>query len=255
MNRNFLNTFLLIQSLEMQAIATSQTLPLFSSIGTARKLSKSSISHFDQAIKHLRLILANGKAVQLYSNEFGKQFAIGSSALTALYSLGALDRQKAGNGTFKYSAKPLLDIISPELVIKHIRQDAERTAKQRKEKSEAAQIIVAAPNPITEGETSEMTITATTANGEVKVIKGNIAILPNPNTSIIDSDNEPEVFLIGVVENGILTCNIGPMTRYDDQEQASDYLSGYHCEDGEKLVLLKVVEVVEPTRVLQPSTL
>lgn len=219
-------------------------IPLFNPAPSSRKLSKSSISHFDQAIKHLRLILANGQTVQLYSNEFGKQFSISASTLTALTSLGALDRQKAGNGTFKYSAKALLNIIDPELVIKHIRQENERTADERRKKEQAAEVLNIGPNTITEGETGQIP----------PFVTGSVTLAPNPE----DAEQYSAVYVVGSFDK--ITHNLTvdfKKTRFECScdEVAIEALNERFVPVGGKLVLLKIIDVIEGVQVTKKSTL
>lgn len=203
----------------MNTQQVSQT-NLFTPTESTRKLSSSSLSKYDSALKHLRMILSGGKSEQLFSTEFGKQFGISSSFLSALHQLGALDRQKAGNGGFRYSAKQMLSIIGPELVLKHIRVEAERTAEETRKKTEAKNVV--APNEITEGEPGIVSYSMRTPEGEWNEIVGNVvsfgpgSVISVPNT---ESRGINGIQLFGIV-NEVMAERHKQFTKWGYQDCA-----------------------------------
>ncbi|GAB4042527.1 hypothetical protein [Spirosoma litoris] len=180
------------------------------------------IERYNEALEYLRIELSINYFKVISSAELANTFKISHSFLAVVASLGAVERRYKKK-TFHYRATSKLLEIDGKKVL-----DEKRVLFPNKPKPEVEKVAEKVEPP---------------------------KDIPTTHLAVEATTRTVETYLIGVVENGVLTVDISNKFTFEYPEDASNQLRDFSCESGQKLALLKVIEVVEPVRVFQSSTL
>lgn len=185
-------------------------------VSPRRWFSKSALVRYEVALQDLREQLSTGEFVAIDPAEFSKKHKITSTFLYALFRMQAVDRMRK-NKLFHFKELPVLGELETRAIPDAIRDLAVLSEMEFNRKWHKTEAEEAEP------ETTE--------------------------------EKPQETYLVGLLSDGVLSVHIKPEYRFSDYGTANDSLNNFTCNPGQKIVLVKVMDVVEPVRIMQQSTL
>lgn len=184
---------------------------------------------YNEALDYLRLELKVSFFKPIASAEFSNTFKISHSFLAVLCAIGVVEKRTKKKVSYYKATERLWEV------------DATKILKEKR--------ILYPNKPYSRPLVLPSLANAAIVNSEPY---GPGAVIP---VKAETAQPTTETYLIGIANLDNITIALNSKIKTDSPEEAIDFMQSYNCAAGAKIVLLKVVEVLEAKQVLQPTTL